>query len=327
VGTNPNNRWRAVSSLQKAIRHSYPEEARFAAAVACDMDEKYLFQRLAVIAFEDLAVGNLWLCACCLAALGSSQWRKKVGSKRLAVWLAHQMANVSKDRTLCEFQVLLGMKVGELSTKLHEGFGEPQLREVMFNTNATIADRMAALNLLPKPVLFECMLLAHAPRIILYLIQRGASRVPYNLHQGLFFVHEWLNDDEMPLQSIPLFTPPPAKVGRLLGAAYDKHTREGKTAIKLFFKQVETLNEMLKKTPEDERAGFMGNAIFRAEGAVLSPFVIYGLSADLSAFVQDPKRRWPWLSEEEAKEIYTVIRNNIPFLNKIRTDVLQKSKG
>ncbi len=56
-GTNPNNKWRTVSCLQKAIRFEDAEMAKFAASAAYDMDKSYLLRRLGICAIEDARAG------------------------------------------------------------------------------------------------------------------------------------------------------------------------------------------------------------------------------------------------------------------------------
>jgi hypothetical protein len=53
-GTDPNNRRRTVSCMQKAIRFGDVEMAKFAASCAYDMNKWYLMRRLGVCAIEDV---------------------------------------------------------------------------------------------------------------------------------------------------------------------------------------------------------------------------------------------------------------------------------
>ena len=53
-GTDPNNKWRTVSCLQKAVRFGDAEMAKFAVSAAFDMDKAYIQRRLGVIAVEDV---------------------------------------------------------------------------------------------------------------------------------------------------------------------------------------------------------------------------------------------------------------------------------
>ena len=80
-GTNPNNKWRTVSCLQKAIRFEDAEMAKFAASAAYDMDKSYLLRRLGICAIEDVGAGNLYGLLAVLAASGSQQWRQTVDER------------------------------------------------------------------------------------------------------------------------------------------------------------------------------------------------------------------------------------------------------
>ena len=97
--------WAIISSMQKAIRFRDRENAMFAARIGWAKDPSRTFRRLGVISLEDTGAGSLFGIMMALASLGNSAWRNRVGDRRLAVWLADQLATAPKDRSLCEFLV------------------------------------------------------------------------------------------------------------------------------------------------------------------------------------------------------------------------------
>ena len=108
-GTDPKNKWRVISCLQKAIRFGDVVMAAHMANVAMDLDALYAIKRMGVIAVEDVGYGNLMLTMATLAAIGDTKWRQKVGPRKLMVWLAVGLAAGLKDRSAVEAQVAVGL--------------------------------------------------------------------------------------------------------------------------------------------------------------------------------------------------------------------------
>lgn len=109
VGQQREERWRAVSSLQKAIRRGDIHAAMVAAHAAFGMDPAYLRRRLVVCAVEDVGLGNLYAVAATLALAGDVASRRLAGELKTWVWLAAQLAGGWKDRSTCNMCTLVNL--------------------------------------------------------------------------------------------------------------------------------------------------------------------------------------------------------------------------
>jgi hypothetical protein len=248
-GFDPNHRWRTVSSMQKAIRFRDRDNAAYAACTGWDMSPAHVLRRLGVISLEDTGAGNLFGNMMALASLGNSAWRRKMGERRLTVWLADHLAESPKDRTLCELCVLANYDTAPDKVAMSR-WPDQQLEDCMDNRQAPLAHRMVAAWLLSGAHTFHgvtvlrqatrhprhlirLMVERGLPRVLLYLAHKAMSRLREDLFVGLVFMHDMLSRSS----DTSLHGPPSVEaimIGPLLAAAYDMHTREGLAALRLF---------------------------------------------------------------------------------------------
>ena len=348
IGTNPNNRWRTASCMQKAIRFRDVEMARFAATAAHDMDSAYVLRRLGVTAVEDVGAGSIWGMCAALAALGNRAWRQEVGEKKLVAWLAEHLAKAAKDRTLCE---LVCMADFDRLVPKDEWASMPDeaLLKVVRDPGMPIEERAIAAWLAAGTKRFEGMTMPKdnarsvvpllramhetgLPRALLYVAMRTASRLNEILFAMVPFMHEALvaqAKSGQPPVLIPGELPqgPMPKVGLLLGAAYDMHTREGRIALRKFELECPAVGEFRHmlgdRTFEETLLGF---GVFCAEGGVLETRVGYADSEQWRALAHRLELSFPGLPEEQHAPFLKAIRENLPQLNEIRERVLWATK-
>jgi hypothetical protein len=337
-GTDPNNRWRTVSCLQKAIRFGDAEMAKFAASAAYDMDKKYLMRRLGIIAIEDVGMGTLYGMLAVLAVSGSSAWREAADERRLFCFLAEMLANAPKDRTACELCCVADFD----KTVPKEEWGKwtnEQLADVMLDHDDTLERRMIAAWMMagtkkffgttmpkendrPARHLFALMAKSGMCRATLYAAAKIASRLSEGMFVSLFFMDEWMRATPRVTLKINEMPPTP-KVGKLLGAAYDMHTREGRTAIGKFRKETwGELKKFLEMCPNDTRELQLWFGIFLAEGGVLSRRVVYKNTPELYALTERLELAFPGLPEPLHGEFMGFLKANIDKLNECRSKVL-----
>jgi len=116
--------------------------------------------------------------------------------------------------------------------------------------------------------------------------------------------------------------PPTPKIGKLLAASYDEHTREGQSAIMKFFRETPQLHKFVEACPPDKQRELKMNAVFRAEGGLLRTQLFYGLSPITSDTVASEKRYVSMLPPELAKDFLPTVRSLLPQLNEAREKVL-----
>ena len=337
-GTNPNNKWRTVSCLQKAIRFEDAEMAKFAASAAYDMDKSYLLRRLGICAIEDVGAGNLYGLLAVLAASGSQQWRQTVDERRLACFLAELLAIGPKDRSACDLLIIVDFNAS-LDKKGMGKWTNEQLAAVVINPAMPMEVRMTAAWLMagtkkfwgetmpkendrPATPLFRLMVERGMCRAMLYAAAKVASRLNEGMFVSLLFMDEWLRRTQQ-ITISETAMPEMPKVGKLLGAAYDMHTREGRTAIGKFRKEnmkgLAPFLEHAKPGMEDLMLWF---GIFVAEGGLLSRKVVYHNAERLRALSKKTELSYPGLPEALHEEYFAFLQSHLNELNECRRKVL-----
>ena len=259
-GTDPNNKWRTASCLQKAIRGGDAEMAMFAVSALFDMDSYYARKRLGVIAVEDVLMGNLPIVMVTLAMLGDQHWRKAVDERRLLIWLAKELALGVKDRSAVSLLVdssMVDQKVREDCCKLKnetlalllqdDSLSDPTHQvaaSAMAGTKRYPVDGMPETNDRPPTALFQFMVKDGMCKATLWVAARTCSRLQEAMFATLLIVDRWLRaNKEMVVFEHDVGQRP--KVGKLLGAAYDRYTREGQAAISKFFRDCPMLQPFM----------------------------------------------------------------------------------
>jgi hypothetical protein len=94
------DRWTATSALQKAIRRGLVGTAQRAAMTLIEHDARALWRRLAVIAVEDVGLGDLAAVAEAVSLAGDARARARHGGERHAILhVCRRLAEAPKDRS------------------------------------------------------------------------------------------------------------------------------------------------------------------------------------------------------------------------------------
>ena len=338
-GTNPLNRWRTASCLQKSIRAGDAEMAMFAVSALWDMDSTYARKRLGVIAVEDVMMGNLPIVMTTLAMMGDMAWRKSVDERRLLIWLARELASGVKDRSTVSLLVSVGLLPDEKRAKLGKMTNEEleyvlwksgtswQVQQAaacaMAGTKRYEAPGMSEENDRPPTALFKLMVDDGMCRALLFVAARTCSRVQDTMFTTMLVIDRWLRGS--PMDIIPLNVGARPMIGKLLGASYDRYTREGQAAIARFFSVCPALKPFMEATPPAQRREMTYRAVFLSEGGLLDRRAVYGHSEAIRDMVHDPIQRFPWMHPELALTVFPTVQKNLVLLNECRKQVLQAS--
>lgn len=286
------DKWLTTSALQKCIRRGHGDLAERYARSSVRINADHSFRRLAIIALEDVGLGDLRLVATTLAILGNKQRRRSLGEERLAAFLAVQMSSAVKCRLACEMLSLVeyekeAAKIAERLTDLDpvavsnimrcEGFGSTTQLVSLWLLHGT--DRLRSRRLAPLAGqgyqgLLRVLNEQRTPLIFHYIVRMGLSRcrdslvIPYAV-TGTFA-------DQNPLmQVIRSDIPRPELMGSYPSFAYDMHTRIGRQVIR----------EVALRFDEELRS--MGvrnvaNLVFALEGGLLNERVTGCGAGDIS---------------------------------------------
>mgnify|MGYP005845938197 CR=1 FL=1 len=347
TGTDPNNKWRVVSCLQKAIRHGNTEMAQMSASVLYDLDQSYLFRRLAVIAVEDVGAGSVYSMLSSLAVAGNSAWRKSVDGRRLGVWMAKQQARAPKDRTLCDMLVVVDyepdlpkaewaqLPTGDLLAHVDDVGLDFEYRMMAAWLAAGSAKyrgmSMPEDNYRDAGLLFRHMVERGHSRMALYLAAKIAGRLNEAMWVSTLFFDDWLRQTAgagFDISSLKLKLPPTPKVGQLLGAAYDMYTREGKIAIGKFRKEnADVLDPFLKSVPTNMSSTLLSYGIFQVEGGAQGNRAVFANSEPLESRAKVVEMAYTGIDPGLLPEFRQVLLDNIDALNECRAKVLYATRS
>ena len=159
-------------------------------------------------------------------------------------------------------------------------------------------------------------------RAMLYAAAKVASRLNEGMFVSLLFMDEWLRRTQQ-ITISETAMPEMPKVGKLLGAAYDMHTREGRTAIGKFRKEnMKGLAPFLKHAKPGMEDLMLWFGIFVAEGGLLSRKVVYHNAERLRALSKKTELSYPGLPEALHEEYFAFLQSHLTELNECRRKVL-----
>ena len=109
------DKWKAVSHLQKCIRRGWADKIPDVARALWNVDNAYLRYRLAVIAVEDVGIANLNTVATLLDDKINKRWVEANGGIEGLIDYMTQLANGSKDRTACTWGSIASKQAFEVA--------------------------------------------------------------------------------------------------------------------------------------------------------------------------------------------------------------------
>lgn len=289
--STPNAKWRAISALQKAIRRKdVAATRRMGSALINSGESGYLLRRMCVVALEDVAFGDIELCALVMAFSGDPTFRTELGHSEnhediLTMLVA--LANADADRTPCEISVTASYTPLANDLKL-------ELIELSKTDVDTLWKRALSA---PPPTRH---LAARAFGGTLKAINEDGKEIKSKGNKGLFFALSEFDPDYIQMmctiglrfggelvglstgtrltyeimekekhQFLSTHEVPP-QVSTCKGidvAAFDMHTYEGKRCFQRFLAKCPEFKEYVRDHGGDPAAA-LGNAVFIVDGKI-----------------------------------------------------------
>ena len=315
------DKWKAVSHLQKCIRRGWVDLVGPAVDLCHDLDPAYTRYRLSVIAFEDIAGGNPDL----IAESFADGWTKKaIEAKGGKDWLRAQAllwAGGPKDRLASDLLACLAWKKDFES--IHgpwEGLTVPQALDIAWNERSPWWSRALAFwrasgttrypdSRLPEkmdgdePLLLESMQGKVADSVALCVKAGLSQRESAPVFLPLVADARRGFESRPPTALSPALNTP-VMVGPWVSIALDRHTREGQKALSWawFNAGWKEAFEPFGATQE-EALSAVARMQFWMEGGLLDPSLDYPLKKEVGA---DSRKRtishWPFT----ARELHTI---------------------
>jgi hypothetical protein len=326
--------WVAASLLQKAIRRGRLELALEAAATLLAIDPRRLWRRLACIAAEDVGLGDLYALRLATEAFAGKKRRAELGGEwNVACTLVRALSAAVKCRAaddllvVCQshpalaenrsalraigvaelIAIVLGSEpILERALALYGALGgDWRSRERVLERRRAAQEVFDALGQAGWPKgLVECARLHHlrtrellAPFVL--LLAREAKDTARVEAEG---------------------TPPEEMIDGVPTWAYDVYCREGRAVLTRFIQsQARSAIWLRRNVRAGRRLAILGHILFRVEGGLVDHRLCWTLGdwlrqeADLSCSGPDV---------EDASELLSLVRADIPALNRIRAELL-----
>ncbi|MGH1398020.1 MAG: hypothetical protein ACRBCT_02285 [Alphaproteobacteria bacterium] len=287
---NQDDRWLAASSMQKAIRRGHIREATYAANVLKAFNTAHLWNRLRVIALEDIGIANINLVAQVLWVAGKEQWRIKHGGEDLILsYIIHHLCQSKKSRTLddalyvAEYHPLYkqqrltysGMSEEELMDGFHDK-GLDVIEHILICRYICGRRYRSEVLTLPKGNPVKIMELAHSVNAPLYVLDLLGLSKSQEYFTCLLPCLMQLEQSNSLARIEDTSDEEPQRINRYLEASLDRHTRHGKQAFRQFLEvHPEILEYIRKHTDKANPVNLVGWAVFILEGQSLNNRIVY----------------------------------------------------
>lgn len=295
---NPDRKWRVSSALQKCIRRGHTDLAdRYAQALINSGEGGYFWTRLPVIAFEDIGLGDPYLCALVLALSRYKKLRQQWDEGLLASFLCVRLAAAVKNRTLCdlacsieftrkemghvaastnEFDSALKTLTSDYADPKHPGWytqlvsrsymaarllgNREHERENNIEYTSPLAGRVKFLEFLSvQPEMSSTFF---------YMMYAGCKKGVHGLNEVIWPLIRTLPSDWATYKPIEAAVPEVRLICGVPDFAFDQHTLEGKKAIAYVCKSSPDLKNFFDSV-ECSPSSALGMVLFQVESALL----------------------------------------------------------
>lgn len=337
-----NAKWRALSSLQKAIRRGHEENAlKMVSALINSGEEEHVLKRLCTIALEDVAFGDPGLCGMVFAFAASQKIRAKTGGWPTLLALTKLLAVAHKDRIPCEIAVSAGYSpeddaykkamyartTAELTAMAHD-WQAHHWQDVQTATRF-LSGHMKMdgeyLNAHRAMTAFRATF-SDCPPLIRYIAHRSAAgggesaALVSGMRLGWHLLYHHPEADPITLSDE--LDPPGKVVKSILLEALDMHTQEGKQAFRTLLKAEGKDFAKWVKAAGGDPLEALGNAIFMVEGKVCNRRLTSPDIHRISHLSHEAQMGRAGLPKDQLHKLCTEVTTLIPALNVHREQVL-----
>lgn len=333
------HKWRAMSAMQKAIRRNNPllayksARAMLYGGLASDM-----WRRLAVIATEDIALGDPYQAAYASMFAGDSKLRAKLGSEEMLMyWLIDKQCAAAKSRDLCDVVIYAQIDPTQQSFAASmQAAAEGAVRYTASASDSTPMERYHGFRQmwnrwegkrwppLPETARHEFMAEIKLPPVLQFIAMENVRATNETLALAIPSVWQLMCASTWAkVGTDPFDDGKDEVIGAVLSCTYDQHTKEGARAIGRLTNYNPAIQAELEKRPGVNAKGAMNRAVFYTDGAVLRPRLEFEGSKQLFDEILDAKLLSNgFASPEDGRKFYDVVASQKPQLDAIRRHVL-----
>lgn len=337
------DKWNAVSHIQKCVRRGLVDEAVAMVGPLFSVDHAYLRYRLAVIAVEDVGIANAPLIEQLLEGRLLKRWIDANGGVSWVENMVAELAKSPKDRTACDWGAIARYSVPEFESAHGSwaGLAFDRSAELAFDQNAPLAFRAlaawrcAGTDIFPTPALpenhkgdWQFWLDANTERGV-----SGATLAAMSLGQRT--QREWhpiflgMCETDSLTQGRTIEAPDVKSlgfVGPYLSAGLDMHTSAGNKALRSWYATTPELRRAFEGVnpalTREKAVEMLGRMVFLLEGGQVTPRLQYVTAAEV---LKEVKNRWSMYSGLSGNATANVVWRNLPGLHAARMSALQSS--
>ena len=330
------HRWLAASSLQKSIRRGNIREALKAAHILQRFSSTHLWNRLKVIALEDIGLSDPDIVSQVLFVAGKAQWRDKhAGDGFILNYLIHQLCASVKCRVLDDALYVANYHYLYAEQRLiYSGMEEKELHELFFDENLDTIERILACwflsgtkrypatNLTPRQgnpnIIYDLANSIGTPQHMLDLLKLSKAQeyfvcmlpclMQIEKSETCAVVKETSNAMQM--------------IGNFPACSYDRHTRAGKLAFRRFLKSCPTISDFINNNlPKADLLDLVGWAVFALEGRLLDKRLTFDGSEILLKQAIQSWMQCQGMSNDLQSDFLNLMRENMEDLQDARRSV------
>ncbi len=320
-------KWIAISALQKAIRTGDSVEAQRLAVALANKDSWYLFNRMGTVSMEDVGIADPTAQATILSLMWNQDLRKEVGAGKLAGYMAQTMAEAPKNRLLTQLTIL-----GEEGGYDLAGKSAEDLQSIALDKNQDVGLRAAALASLGKQAgeskdwstMYDTAQKMGVPPSLAYVYKLGGYRRVAGLFAQVPLAWE-IASSSKDTKVVDNDLPERTKIGGFPSSAYDMYSGLGKRALAYYAKANPDLKQFFEDhqlTPGGKLTA-LGESVFAAEGGKLGRELVFDQSAGLDKQMYGLLLKNAGLSQDDGDKLMGIVANSLPTLNKARGRIYQ----
>lgn len=330
------DRWVLSSNLQKAIRLALPDTAIATAKTMLEIDERYFFRRLLVIAYEDIGIANSAACFFVIRLFRRAAMHRRLGPLRVAAWLIGQLCWSVKSRSLCDGIVAIDFSArkAEYEQQLANLSADQVLNIASSRDETPIARIAATRELAGYSIFVGGSYQVVRPQNKQYLAELAARLCLTDMETRLLLSGQGVTESiNIPLPiCLDMLHCGSSEVVRnerrfrirngILTSALDRHTRMGQAAFERFARETSSVGKFLQGRARKNAISALGCAAFILDGAQLDRELQFDGSAALRQAADEAFLEYSGIPGDMGHDLLALVSENLPELDAIRWEML-----
>jgi hypothetical protein len=332
---NFSHKWIAASVLQKSIRRGNVSMAYKAGLSMMQINPNSVWNRLRVIACEDIGIGDMRVVYETLYVSGKVKWRERHGGhNHVLAYIIEMLCKADKSRLADDILYTADVHADYHHQRMaYVDCSHDQLYDIiLYQSDRNIFERMIALCYLhgttimrpqgmvemkgQQHLVLDIFKQSGMPYCMLEVVKLALPRTEgHALSLGLALMmqasalnHHIIKDDFKTVT-----------IGEWPAEAYDKHTREGKQAFKRFLYQCPNVLLFIQgRLPKVDPVTMVGWCVFALEAQILDKRVTFDGSEDIRTKAQSAWLQCDGMTPQAQHELLKLMQSHMGTLNECR---------